>query len=1020
MHLPRTSPLSRYTFSYVTKAVAVGLCATIVGWGAAEGQASGTQTAAPIPANRQGAGIVQAQSGPVVLSGGVVDPDGAEIPGATLTLTPATGKAYVVQSGSDGSYAFQGVPPGVYALTVTMNGFASFVRQGVHIGETATTINARLAIANQQTVVNVTTDENHVSVDPDAGVGAVVLKGKDLDALSDDPDELSSELTALAGPSSGPNGGQIYIDGFTGGQLPPKSSIREIRINSNPFSAEYDQPGFGRIEVFTKPGTDKFRLYSQIQGNTKDFNTGTPFTDNATQPGYHQIFGFGQFSGPLAKWASFTVGGSYRQTQANSIVDPPSIYSTSQGSGAVCLPGQTGCGIFSTAGGNPYSTAIFTPQLRWDVRPRFDLQLGPKNTLTTTFQYEHNNLQNQGLTSGLTLASSAYQTQSSETTLQMSDSQIISDRVINETRFEYQRPVTNTLPYQAGPEIIVQGSFNGYGYGGGATIDVQNHIEVQNYTSIALKKNFIRFGGRLRYTNDNNNSTSASAGTFVYTSICDYADVASACGTTTPPTSPNLATFTITAYPHPVVSTSTADLGVYAEDDWKIKPTWTFSYGVRYETQNFIHDHNDWAPRLSTAYGVGKNTVLRAGFGLFYDRFQLGNQLDTVRNNGLNEQSYTLSSTNAATSSIAACSPTNPIGNDPAAPYGCAITASRLTVNTLTSNLRAPYRIQENLGLDQQLFKNATLSLNYQHIDGVHQFVSDVPNWNAPVTNNLADTYESEGQFNQNQLIANFNIRNFHRQSFGGFYSLNFANSDTGGVGSFASTPNNLHADYGRASFDVRSRFVFYGNFTLPYLINVSPFVLAFSGTPYNITSGLDEYGDGQFNTRAVLVAAGTAPVATGYVKTIAGCGTFATPGTAGITTQAPINDCTGPAQASFNLRATKTWGFGAAIARAGGDGGPGGPGGGGPGGGGRGGPGGGGRGGPGGGFGGGGANSGKRYNLALGVQIQNLFNQANLSTPVGTLSSPSFGQSTEISGFPFNGTSSALRRVQFQASFSF
>ena len=1017
MHLPSTSSLPQYTFTGVTKAFAVGLLGMVVSSGAADAQASGAQTSAAIPAATQGPGTTSAQSGPVVLNGGVVDPDGAEIPGATLTLTSAAGKAYVVQSGSDGTYAFHGVPSGLYSLTVTMPGFASYVRQGVRVGETATTINAKMMVANQQTVVNVTADENHVSVDPDSGVSSVTLKGKDLDALSDDPDELSSELTALAGPSSGPNGGQIYIDGFTGGQLPPKSSIREIRINSNPFSAEYDQPGFGRIEIFTKPGTDKFRLYAQVQGNTKDFNTGTPFTDNATQPTYHQIFSFGQFSGPLAKWASFTVGSSLRQTQSNAIVDPPALYATSQGSGTVCLPGQTGCGIFSTAGGNPYSTAIFEPQLRWDVRPRIDLQLGSKNTLTTTFQYQHNTEQNQGLGSGLTLLSSAYESQSSEITLQMSDSQIISDKIINETRFEYQRPQTKTLPYQTGPEIEVQGAFNGYGFGGGSTIDSQNHIEVQNYTSIALKKNFVRFGGRLRYTSDNNNSTADSAGTFVYTSICDYADIAAACGTTTPPTSPNLATFTITDYAHPVVSTSTADLGMYAEDDWKIKPTWTFSYGIRYETQNYIHDHNDWAPRLATAYSLNKSTVLRAGFGLFYDRFQLGNQLQTVRNNGINEQSYTLSSTNAATSSIGACSPTNPIGTNAADPYGCAITASRLTVNTLTSNLRAPYRVQENLGMDQQLFKNATLSLNYQHIEGVHQFVSDVPNWNAPVTSNLNDTYESEGQFNQNQLIANFNIRNFHGQSFGGFYALNFAKSDTGGIGSFASTPNNLHADYGRANFDTRNRFVFYGSFTLPHLVNVSPFILAQAGNPYNITSGLDAYGDGQFNTRAVLVAPGTAAIPTGYVKTIAGCGTFATPGTNGIKTQAPINDCTGPALASFNLRATKTWGFGPAIAQAGAQGGqgggPGGPGG--PGGGGRGG-----HGGPGGGFGGGATNSGKRYNVALGVQIQNLFNQANLSTPVGTLSSPSFGQSTEIAGFPYNGTSSALRRVQFQATFSF
>ena len=78
-----------------------------------------------------------------------------------------------------------------------------------------------------------------------------------------------TDLQALAGPSAGPNGGQIYIDGFTGGQLPPKSSIREIRINQNPFSAEYDKLGYGRIEIFTKPGTDKY--HGQILGQREFF-----------------------------------------------------------------------------------------------------------------------------------------------------------------------------------------------------------------------------------------------------------------------------------------------------------------------------------------------------------------------------------------------------------------------------------------------------------------------------------------------------------------------------------------------------------------------------------------------------------------------------------------------------------------------------------------------------------------------------------------------------------------------------
>src|SRR6266700_1089119 len=120
--------------------------------------------------------------------------------------------------------------------------------------------------------VEVTDSSTKVDVDPSNNAGTVVMKGKDLEALSDDPDELQSDLLALAGPAAGPNGGQIYIDGFTGGTLPPKASIREIRINSNPFSAQYDRVGFGRIEILTKPGSDKFHSQASLNSNNAVFN----------------------------------------------------------------------------------------------------------------------------------------------------------------------------------------------------------------------------------------------------------------------------------------------------------------------------------------------------------------------------------------------------------------------------------------------------------------------------------------------------------------------------------------------------------------------------------------------------------------------------------------------------------------------------------------------------------------------------------------------------------------------------
>ena len=124
-----------------------------------------------------------------------------------------------------------------------------------------------------------------VDTSPENNANAIIIKGKDLEALSDDPDELQSELQALAGPAAGPNGGQIYIDGFTGGQIPPKSSIREIRINQNPFSAEFDRLGYGRIEIFTKPGTDKMHGQIESRGNDSVFNSQNPILNANLQPG---------------------------------------------------------------------------------------------------------------------------------------------------------------------------------------------------------------------------------------------------------------------------------------------------------------------------------------------------------------------------------------------------------------------------------------------------------------------------------------------------------------------------------------------------------------------------------------------------------------------------------------------------------------------------------------------------------------------------------------------------------------
>ena len=259
------------------------------------------------PASGTGAG--QVPTGATRVHGVVTDPDGAAIPGATVTFTPAKGPARKVTAGGDGGYGVSLVP-GTYTLVVSMSGFSTYSVQNLRIAPVASlSVDAKLQVGQQEVVINVDANAVTLSVDPDANANSTVIQGTDLDALSDDPDELSSELSALAGPAAGPNGGQIYVDGFTGGQLPPKSSIREIRINQNPFSAEYDRIGYGRVEVFTKPGTDTYHGNFQVNGNPSQFNSPNPLS-SAYEPPYHTILMFGNITGPLSKstWQVISLG----------------------------------------------------------------------------------------------------------------------------------------------------------------------------------------------------------------------------------------------------------------------------------------------------------------------------------------------------------------------------------------------------------------------------------------------------------------------------------------------------------------------------------------------------------------------------------------------------------------------------------------------------------------------------------------------------------------------------------------
>jgi hypothetical protein len=970
------------------------------------------------------AACVVAQTSPGTLRGRITDPSGAVIPKATVTATSADGRSIEAITNNQGVYEFKGLAPGSYTVTAIATGFATDQEADVKVSAgQAQELDIGLEIAVEQQHVEVQEDTPTVGMSSENSAGTLVLKGKDLDALSDDPDELQSELEALAGPSAGPNGGQIYVDGFTAGQLPPKSAIREIRINQNPFSAQYDKLGYGRIEIFTKPGTDQMHGQVMVNGNSSAFNALNPFTQET--PGYYSEIFNGNISGPIGKKTSFFFTAQQRNIDNVSVVVAQVLNAQNQ--------------IV------PYNTTVPSPSTRLNISPRADFQLSQNNTLTVRYQYERQNQNNEDI-GQFSLPSVGFNSHSTEQTVQISDTQVISPNIVNETRFQYIRNSSTEVPLSTDPTTVVQGAFTGGGSSSGNIVSNQDHYELQNYTSISHGRHMIKFGGRLRGTLYSSNLDSNFNGSYNFSSINAYqiTQVGLQEGWTPQrirAAGGGASQFSLTAG-QPLSDVSMIDIGLYAEDEWRIRPNISLTAGLRYETQTGIPYEGNWAPRISLAWGLahGKTapkTVLRAGYGIFYDRFSYNYLLEAERLNGTTQTQY-----------IVAQPDFYPLIPTPAELQKLATTSP--TTYQVSPSLTIPYTMEAAFSVERQLAKTATLSLTYINSRGEHQLI--MRNANAPFpgtydpndptsgirpfggTKNIYQ-YASDGVFEQNQLILNMRYALGQKISLFGYYTLNFANSDLGagsggGGGNFFSGGSSSAAfvmnsydpmeDYGRAAFDVRNRFFLGGTISLPHAFRLSPFILANSAAPFNIIVGQDLNGDSIFNDRPAL---GTTAGPGGVIK-VTPWGTFNTVPIPGQPI-APINTGTATSQFTLNLRLSKTFGLGPKLERGGmanAGGGPGGPRGGGGGGGRGGGLGGRGLGGPGGPGGGPftfGNETSHRYNLTFSVSARNLLNNVNYAAPVGNLDSPIFGTPNALAGAPFS-SGSANRRIDLQMLFTF
>ncbi len=986
------------------------------------------------------------------VAGQVVDSLGAIVVGATVTAVSADGKQKQVVTNARGEYSIAGLAPGKYDVKAIAPKFALYGNTEVVVtsGE-RNELSIVLTVAGLEENVDVS-NENKVTTDADNNANATVIKDKDLDALPDDPDELQAALQALAGAAAGPNGGQIYIDGFTGGQLPPKDAIREIRINQNPFSAEFDRLGFGRIEILTKPGSDKWRGQAFMNFNDESLNSRNPFAVNRA-PSQTRFFG-GNISGPLQKGkSSFSLEINNRDIDNNAIINAQILDPA-----------------FNIIG---FRQDVRVPNKRFTLSPRLDFAINSKNTLVARYSFTRTSAENQGI-GDTSLPSRAYDTSSREHELRLTETMIINAKTVNETRFEYSDSKREQDGDNTQPTINVASAFTGGGSQIGLSFNRNRTWEFNNYTSTAFGKNSqhsVKIGGKLRHISLDDRSENNFGGSFLFSGVPEVRSpagcnpVGPGCTVVTPGISSieqyrakvmgtvgaqyNPTQFTITAG-NPLSSVSQYEAGLFATDDWKVSPALLLSFGLRYENQTNISSKFNFAPRFGFAWSPGAGgakapkTVFRGGAGVFYDRFSENLTLQAERFDGATQLNLILSANDPAAAPLLAqpVFTLNGVTNVPTVEQILAVPQSN-TIRQVADNLQTPYTMQAAIGVERQLPGKTTLASYFISSKILHQLRSR--NINAPIcpTQNNCESaprpqnalgniyeYESSGTTKQNQFIVNFRTNFSPKYSLFGNYRLGFVKGDTDGAGSFPAYSYDLAGEYGRTAFDIRHSFVIGGNITMPWNVTLNPFIIAQSGRPFNITKGEDRNGDALFTERPTFSQLQSR--CTTLNLTASFCDTGANDPNSVI----PRNYGTGPSYFSVNMRVSRTFGFGKSpqsrtqagggnsSGRQGGATGggmmgmPGGIGGGG----GR-------TGGPGGSGGGGmfgGGDTRKPYNLNVGINFTNIFNNVNFGSPIGVLNSNRFGQSVSTAGGfggfgggNFGGVSAANRRIELQMRFS-
>ncbi len=765
--------------------------------------------------------------------GQVLDVTGAAIVGANVHV----GNQSILHTSAEGRFITACLGFGKHPASVEAEGFTLAEIQL----DAAHPITLRLKLLTVETEIAVSDNQGAAATD---FAGTKTLASSDLKEMADDPDEFARQLQVLAAAAGGaPGQALITVDGFQGaGRVPPKSAIAFIRVNPDLFSAEYQRPPYqgGRIEIYTKPGQSKLHGALFTTQSAAFLNAKDPFALSRAAIG-KQRYGF-ELSGPIrTNRSDFTLSLEHRQIDQFAVVN------------AVTL---------NAAGQQTFTVAnVPTPQALWVASARLGVLLTPKNNFTATYTAGVNGLTNLGV-GGTSLAESGFNSVQSEHAIRLTNLETISAKTLHETRLGYTFRYRTDTPNSTAPSLQVAGAFT---CGGVSTQAMQVHerdLELDDDLLLTRRKHSIKLGIELQNAQLHETLPTNFNGAYVFGG--GSAPDLTGSGTTTisgleqyrrallglpggTPTQFNITTGT------PRLSLDQFQAVLYAQDQWQLKPRLQLSFGLRWALQNAPTTMAAAGPRVGLAWSPDRkqHTTFHLRSGLFFGPIDPSTSLANLRLNGTNQRQLLVYS--------------------PA--YGQPLTTGSATITTTRTALpplsQTP-SLQSHLGIEHEFPGHWHAQANLYLVHAWDLLRSE--NINAPLTasptgprplqlNANLLQFQQTGVLHGNVLFAGIDQHSLkYVQIFAGYIRMDLrgdADTDT-----FLPQNNSNTGEMARPSWEATHHLIVFSSVKLPHAVALSLQFDAASGLPYNVTTGFDNNGDGNFNDRPFLSPAGTsAPV---------------------------------------------------------------------------------------------------------------------------------------------------------------